>query len=247
VTAPAFPMPRIVGDPRDLALAGAPAPAGGGPTVHLREPQGELSEGDVLWVPGRAAEPPAGALLIAAAGDARRRRAPGPAHDDLFRHPRPREPLAVLHGGDDERAAAVEEKLAARNLPAVRAARLTAEALADAAVVALLGPADAATPEAPSAARAMPAEAPAVLATRRVLIAPRCATTVGLLPGTDHLAFGTDDDVVQYLDAVLTFPRSFDPLRVLGAVAAERHRASVVYARLADELRSAPRSAAPRG
>ncbi|MDQ3936715.1 MAG: hypothetical protein M3340_19010, partial [Actinomycetota bacterium] len=102
-------------------------------------------------------------------------------------------------------------------------------------------------PAAPWEAAAMPAEAPAVLAARRVLIAPRCATTFGLLPGTDHLAFSTHDDVVHYADAALSFPRSFEPFRVLGALAAERHRASVVHERLAAELTSSPRSAEPPG
>lgn len=86
----------------------------------------------------------------------------------------------------------------------------------------------------------MPADAPAVLAARRVLVAPRCATTFGLLPGTDHLAFSTHDDVVHYADAVLSFPGSFEPFRALGRIAAEPHRASLV-------LTSSPRFAEPRG
>jgi hypothetical protein len=106
-------------------------------------------------------------------------------------------------------------------------------------VVALLGDADDSSPTAPWAARAMPAEAPAVLASRRILVAPRCTLTFGLLPGNDHLAFGTEDDLASYVDAALTFPRSFDPLLVLGSIAAERHRASLVYARLAGELAAA--------
>jgi hypothetical protein len=257
---PTEPFPRVLGDDRDLALAGPPGaearPAGAAPppeptpspAVHLGAPREGVAEGDVVWLPGPAPEvPPPGARIIATSGEGLWSRAPWPAHDELFASPRMREPLAVLYGGDDERRAGLAEKLAARRLPAVAAGRLTREAVADAWAVALLGPADAATPEAPSAATSMPAEAPAVLAARRVLRAPRGAVTFGLLPGTDHLAFGTDDDVVQDLDAVLTFPRPFDPFRTLGAVAAERHRASVVYARLAAELRSAPRSSAPRG
>jgi hypothetical protein len=248
---PSEPFPRVLGDDRDLALAGPPggvASDPAGPAVHLGPPLGDVPEGDVVWLPGPAPDDrPPGARIIATYGEGLWRRAPWPVHDDLFDSPRPREPLAVLHGGDEARTAAVSDKLAARGLAAVAAGRLTREAIEDAWAVALLGPADAATPEAPSAALAMPAEAPAVLAARRVLVAPRCGVSFGLLPGSDHLAFGTDDDVVQYLDAVLTFPRSFDPFRALGALAAERHRASVVYARLAAELRSAPRSSAPRG
>jgi hypothetical protein len=138
-------------------------------------------------------------------------------------------------------------KLGERSIPATAADRLTEAGLRAASAVVLMGEADAPLPEAPLNASAMPGEAPAVLAARRLLIAPRCETGFGLLAGSDHLAFSTGDDVVQYADAALTFPRSFEPLRVLGAVAAERHRASRVYARLAAELRSAPRSAAPRG
>jgi hypothetical protein len=93
----------------------------------------------------------------------------------------------------------------------------------------------------------MPAVAPAVLAARRLLIASRCATTFGLLPGSDHLAFATADDVLQYAEMLLAFPHSFAPLAALGSVAARPHRASLVYERVADALRSARRSAAPRG
>ena len=273
---PGPPPLAVRGSDRALALASPPNPAAepGAPTVLLADslsaltplgaltpagqpplgaltPAGQPAEGpatpaphDVVWLPGsgeavtqllRALTP----LPLVVVG-------PWPAGDALFEMPPAPAPLGLVAGGDEERRAHVVEKLAARGLPARAAPVLTAEELAAASLVALLGDADAATPEAPWAATAMPAEAPAVLAARRVLIAPRCATTFGLLPGTDHLAFGTGDDVVQYADAVLTFPESFAPLATFGARTAERHRASRVYARLADELRSAPRSAAPR-
>ena len=158
--------------------------------------------------------------------------APWPARDELFEfEPAPR-PLVLVVGESSE----VADKLAARGLPVAHESDLTAAGLARASVVVLLGAADAATDQEPLRAAAMPAESPAVLAARRVLIAPRCDTTFGLLPGTDHLAFSTADDAVQYADAVVSFPESFDPFRVLGAVAAEAHRASRVYARIAEEL-----------
>lgn len=203
------PALRVLGDERALDLAGLPGAAPpDAPAVSLG---GQTPYGGVTGV---------------------RPIAPWPARDELFElEPAPR-PLALVVGESGE----VAEKLAARGLPAAREPHLTAAGLARASVVILLGPADAATDEEPLRAAAMPAEAPAVLAARRVLIAPRCDTSFGLLPGTDHLAFSTGDDAVQYADAVLSFPESFAPFRVLGAVAAEAHRASRVYARIADEL-----------
>jgi hypothetical protein len=188
---------------------------------------------------------------IATAGGEIWSRAPWPAADALFDLPLPGRPSALVVSGDAERRALVVDALSARGAAVREAAELTVEDLEAASVVALLGAADAPRPAAPWEARTMPAEAPAVLAAGRVLIAPRCATTFGLLPGTDHLAFSTHDDVVHYADAALSFPDSFAPFRVLGAIAAERHRASVVYARmeaeLEAELTSSPRSAEPPG
>ena len=236
---------RVLGDERALALAGAPS-ADAGPAVHLGEAAG-AEPGDVVWLPGPArAAAPDGVLLVATSGEGLWSRAPWPARDELFELPAA-DPHALIVCADGERRERALEKLVARGRPATGAELLTAGGLAEASVVALLGPADAATPEEPCAAAAMPAEAPAVLAARRVLVAPRCATTFGLLPGTDHLAFATDDGALAYVDAVLSFPRSFEPFAVLGALTAERHRASTVYDRLAAELRSARRSSAPRG
>lgn len=244
------PVPLAVrGDDRALALAGPPETAGpgGGPTVHLAE-AAEPASGDVLWLPGPATAPPTpGLRVIATGGGGLWSRAPWPACDSLFTLPPPEGEMALIAGGDGERRDYVAERLADRGLRVRSAELLLPGDLAEASVVVLAGEADAGTPEEPWSAGAMPAEAPAVLAARRVLIAPRCAATFGLLPGTDHLAFSTGDEVVQYADAVLTHPASFEPFRVLGARTAERHRASRVYARLAQELRSAPRSAAPRG
>jgi hypothetical protein len=236
---------RVLGDDRALALAGPDGPAAGGPTVHLGP---ATVSADVIWLSGPApAGWSGGARLIATAGEGLWGQAPWPARDALFELPAPPAALILVAGGSEEHRAEVAGKLADRGLPVSTAAELSVEDLAAASVVALLGDAGAATPEAPWAATAMPAEAPAVLAARRVLIAPRSGTTFGLHAGSDHLAFGTADDIVQYADTILTFPRSFEPFSVLGAVAARPFRASRVYARLADELRSAPRSSAPAG
>ena len=239
---------RVLGDERALALAGLRDAAPDGPAVHLGDPAEAPDPDGVVWLPHPAATPPPeGMRVIATAGDGLWSRAPWPARDELFELAPAPEPHALVVCDDEERRDLVVGKLAGLHLPVTGAPHLTVEGLAAASAVALLGDAGAATPEAPWAATAMPGEAPAVLAARRILVAPRTRLTLGLLPGTDHLAFGTNDDVVHYLGAVLTFPRSFEPFEVLGARTAERHRASRVYARLAAELTSAPRSAAPRG
>ena len=260
---------RVLGEARALALAGPPAGGGeaaapavhpaagseaGAPAVHLGAPSAEPAAGDIVWLPGPAraappgppgaAPPPPGAAppntrVIATSGDSLWSRAPWPAGDALFDMPPAAEPAALVVCPDADRRAHVADELAARGLPARAAAELTLEDLTSAWAVALLGPADAATPEAPWAAEALPAEAPAVLAAGRLLAAPRCATTFGFLAGTDHLAFGTKDDVVNYLDAALNHPLAFGPFGPLGRIAAERHRASTVYARLAAELAAA--------
>ena len=257
---------RVVGEARALALAGPPAGGteAASPAVHLGAPGAEPAAGDVVWLPGpaaaapaeaapagppgaapagpaAAAPPPAAAAppttrVIATSGDGLWSRAPWPASDALFDMPPAAEPAALVVCPDAERRAHVADALAARGLRVHAAAELTLEDLTGASAVALLGSADAATPDAPWAAEALPAEAPAVLAAGRLLAAPRCATAFGFLAGTDHLAFGTQDDVANYLDAALTHPPAFEPFGPLGRIAAERHRASVVFARLAAEL-----------
>ena len=138
---------------------------------------------------------------------------------------------ALIVGPDERLRGETLELLRRRGADAVTAERLTRDDLERASVVALLGAADAATPQEPLRAHALPAEAAEVLAARRILVAPRAATTFGLLPGTDHLAASTPDDVAAYVHMTLAFPEAFEPFRVFGALAA----------------RSAPRSAAPRG
>jgi hypothetical protein len=219
----------VMGDPRAIELAGIESMPEL-PRIHLGEPAEEVVEGDVVWLPGPAPpERPAGARVIATAGDGLWSRAPWPARDELFQLPPPATPHALVVGDDGLRSE-VLETLTSRGLPVTAVPLLTVDELARASVVALLDGLGA---------------APAVLAARRILVAPRTATTFGLLPGTDHLAFGTGYDAVQYLDAVLSFPLSFEPFAVHGAVAAERHRASLVYVRLAAELAAADRAAYP--
>jgi hypothetical protein len=243
---------RLLGDERALGLAGLPGAepasvgagppsAGAGPaTVLLGEPAAGAEPADVVWLPGPAgAAHPSGARVIATSGDGLWSRAPWPARDDLFDLAPAAEPCALVAGGDEERRAIAVRKLEARGRPVVAAPDLSAELLARASVVALLGDADDASPTRPWAAQAMPADAPAVLAARRILVAPRCRIAFGLMAGGGHLAFGAEDDVVAYVDTALSFPRALDPLVALGALTAERHRASVVHARLGAELAAA--------
>jgi hypothetical protein len=162
-------------------------------------------------------------------------RAAWPTRDDLFdAHP---EGEGLLVVADPERDSGLLAKLAQRGIAHSAVATPSAGDVLGAAAVAF-APAPGAdgryVPD--TRAEAVPAPAFAALAARRPLILPRARTTFGLLPGVDHLAASTDDDVVQYADALLAHPRAFAIQVVLGAIAAERQRASVVYGRLVAEL-----------
>jgi hypothetical protein len=162
-------------------------------------------------------------------------RAAWPVRDDLFGGHPPGEGLLVV--ADEDRDAGLLAKLAGRGI-AHRA--ISSPSAGD-----VLAAAAVAFPPAPGAdgkyvpaslQEAVPALAFAPLAARRPLILPRARVTFGLLPGVDHLAASTDDDVVQYADALLAHPAAFRIQVALGAIAAERQRASVVYGRLVAEL-----------
>jgi hypothetical protein len=177
--------------------------------------------------------------LIATTGDGLWSRAPWPVRDELFDLPAPdpRAGLLVVTPYPD-RDAPLLEKLAERGIPVTSQAELTADALAAAAIVAY-PPSPDPTEEryVPSQRQeALPATAFAPLAAGRLLIAPRAAITFGLLPGTDHLAASTDDDVVQYADTRHAFPDAFASQLAFGRIAAEWQRASLVYGRLVAEL-----------
>lgn len=183
---------------------------------------------DVRWLAEPASER-LGGRVVAPDGDGLWGRALWPARDELFELAEPEADARVLVvAGDEARGAAVAERLAERGVPTQAARELTAGALSAAAAVAFL-------PD-ESGERPMPGAVTAVLAAGRRLIAPRCRVTFGLLPGTDHLAAGTEDDVVQYADALFRFPAAFEPLAVFGRLAARPHRASTVYGRLVDDV-----------
>ena len=116
----------------------------------------------------------------------------------------------------------VADGLAAHGHEVVPVDRLTVAALAAADVVVL-----------PPAGDAVPVHAMAVLAARRVLVTGPVTTTFGLHPGIDFMHAAAADAAVELAHTALTFPEAFVTVRALGAVAAERHRASAVYERLA--------------
>jgi hypothetical protein len=122
---------------------------------------------------------------------------------------------------------AVAERAAARGIPLTQGERLDRAALAEAACVVL----------ADSPGGALPARAFAVLAARRLLIVPRLETTFGLEDGLDHLEFADPDEAVTLVEAFSAHPDAFARVVAWGRMKAESQQASVVYARLADDLR----------
>ena len=146
--------------------------------------------------------------------------------DEVFDLSEPGPGAGILVIGGD---AGLLDKLAGRGIRHRDAPELTPADLAGAGVVAFPPRSEG------ERADAVPAAAFAVLAARRFLIAPRAGVTFGLLPGVDHLAAGTEDEVVQYADALQTFPEAFGLQAALGRVAAERQRASTVYERVVAE------------
>jgi hypothetical protein len=189
----------------------------------------------------------AGQHVLAPAGTGLWSRAAWPVRDKLFDLDPP-DPAGglLLVTGDEVLHAGLIDKLTERGIRLRTARELTADALAESGAVAF-PPVWEDEPLPGARQETVPAAVFAPLAARRPLIAPRTPLTFGLLPGVDHLAASTDDDVVQYADALQSFPDAFALQVALGRIAAERQRASTVYGRLVEELRAAPRSAEPRG
>jgi len=167
------------------------------------------------------------------------RNAPKPAADALAGMSTRLGTGVLVTGGRAAQRRSVLGKLHERGVEARGARRLDADALAQAAVVALVG-----EPGAP-----LPGEALAVLAAGRLLVAPRAEPSFGLLPGSDHLSYENEDELVWCADVAAMFPQAFDAVRAMAALAVEPHWASVVYARIAldAELEDAQSSSAMRG
>lgn len=201
------PFPAQEGDPV-VALGDVPAPEA---DLHLR-----------------TSGPCDGARrVVAPIGAGCWRRAPWPARDDLFDEPAPRHGDRTLVSGG---TAAVRRELSAElrgaGAEVDETQRLTRADLLAAATVVL--------PEAPGSA--LPALAPAVLASGRLLVTFRAEATFGLLAGSDHLQGDTTRELVELALAAARFPYAFTGMRALARAIAERHRASRVYRRLLDDL-----------
>jgi hypothetical protein len=95
--------------------------------------------------------------------------------------------------------------------------------------------------------RPLPAPAFAVLAARRILVVREPSISFGLLPSIDHLSARTAAGAAQLVTAAMLHWDAFAAVREFGRIAAERHRASTVYARLARDLEMAGRYPARAG
>lgn len=214
----------------DAALAGldgAPGP-GACADVVVALADAAVPEGapQVRWLRTAAGPADAGGAerVIAPAGEGVWRRAPWPVRDELFELP-----LGggvVVAGGDPRERSDIARDVSSRGIEAVEVERLDLDSLRGAGAVVLL--------DAPGGALA--AEVPAVLAARRVLVTRPCDPSFGFQAGIDHLRAASPSELVQLAAAAVERPRAFAELRAFGALAAERHRASVVYERLARDV-----------
>jgi hypothetical protein len=189
-----------------------------------------------VWraTPGDAAP---GVRTIAPGGAGLWRRAPLPAADALFALPPagPHAPIIVI-GGDDEGRTAAVRALEDAGAEAWAVALPSPEALAAAAVVALVG----------TAGEPLPFLAAPALAAGRILIAPRSVPAFGFGAGVDHLAYRNAEELARLALAAHRHPYAFAPLAILGRLAAEAHRASTVLARVAADLASSRPDDFPR-
>jgi hypothetical protein len=223
---------RVVGPPAAVELACPPdrSNEGHGPVVTLgdADPRAVGGRPWVRWLEAPGPSKP-GAIDIAPAGDGLWRRAPWPAADGLdeIGPAPPNGPVAVA-GGDATRRGELAYALAQRELPVVETEQLDRAVLERASAV-LLFPA-------PGAEEALPAQAPPVLASRRLLVTPAAEVNFGFLPGIDHLEFTLYWEAVEQLAAARTDPASVESIVAWGALAARRHRASRVFADLEADL-----------
>jgi hypothetical protein len=208
---------RIVGSEDDLALSGWAGASDGGPVVALGDAE---AEADVRFAGSGSGR------LIGPAGDGLWRRSPWPARDELFDLEPPADPSAVLVVGDAN--GGVVDGLRANGVTVAVADALTLSALRGAAIVVLLG-----------GHGALPAQAPCVLAARRVLVTDATDVTFGLQAGIQFLLARHPGEAVERAGMAAAHPRATAGLRAMGAIAARPHRASIVYERLAADLQAA--------
>jgi hypothetical protein len=222
----------VVASSEDASLAGHTG-GGDGPVIALGDAAGGESMPAVRWLDRRptGADPPA-ERLMGPAGDGLWRVAPWPAADALFELDAAVGDRSLVVGAD---AGAVAERGAARGVPVELVERLDAGRLSEVACVVL----------ADSPGGALPAQAFAVLAARRLLIVPRLQTTFGLEDGLDHVEFADPDEAVTLVEAYRRAPEAFARVTAWGRVKAEAQRASVVYGRLAEDIRLLGATRAP--
>lgn len=170
--------------------------------------------------------------LIAPGGEGLWSRAPWPVNDQLFALPGAKAADGALVAGsvaaDRE---AVAAKLVERGIAAVTAPQLTLAALAAAAVVVLM-------PENVPLGDAtmLPAPAPAVIAAGRLLVTSPAEHDFGLQAGFERQVGTTTDQLVAHVESGFLHWEAFEAARALGRLAAERHRASMVYGELLYDL-----------
>jgi hypothetical protein len=218
------------GEPRALALAGLDGDAGE-PVIHLGA-GGE--QADVVWREGTAQGTGERRRVIAQAGSGLWRCAPWPVRDELFELAPPAE-RNVLVVGDESDRSKVSEWLDDSRL--LVADVLERGGLEDAAVVVFAQP----------DALPLPASAFAVLATGRMLVVRKPSVSFGLLPGIDHLSARTAAGAAELAAAAVRHWDAFAAVRAFGALAAQPHRASTVYSRLAHDLELADQYPARAG
>lgn len=166
-----------------------------------------------------------GPRVIAQDGKGLWRRAPWPVHDTLFELAAPEKRTVALVGDPADRDEVARE-LDLADERVVACDTLTRERLEWSAVVLFAQP----------PGKPLPAPAFAVLASRRILVVREPSVSFGLLAGIDHLASRTAAGAAELATAVSLHWDEFRSVRVFGRVAAEAHRATTVYARLAYDL-----------
>ena len=227
----------MLADAEALRLAGPPDTLDG---VELTEEPGDADAvvtlgsatrpaGARLWIDWHPGEPEARTApdapdrVIAPHGVGVWRREPWPVNDALFSLPAaPAEAVALVLGDPgeerDEWAAAI-----GAHAPATVADGLAAGALETASVVVVPG------------AR-LPGAAFAALAGDRLLVTGRLEPSFGLLPQVDHIEVGGAAAAAQVVAAAGEHPSAFRHVTAMGALAAERRRAGLVYSRLGTDL-----------
>jgi hypothetical protein len=235
----------LLGDPRRLALHGID---GSVAATRLRC----FFEGDAAGVASFApdvlitleSQPPAahpGRRLLwrerAAAADAEHptigpggsglwRRAPLPTADALFDPPSGEGRGILVVDGDPVQRGRTVDALRRKAIDTRSYAEPSPDDLASASTIVVVG-----GPDEP-----LPALAIAALARGRLVLAPRSEPSFGLNPGVDHLTYAHEDELVRVAQAADAWPRAFTAIAAMGRAAAEAHRASVVYPRMAADL-----------